>query len=322
MTDWSVLRVAPESKTDSLQSTASGPSGDRGVAVFVWTDGSALVSRGIHPGAPIESVPVLASESFLDITEHRVGEIFEVSVAGHRIKVRIVDTFDYFPTLDTLSPRQGYLVSDIPSLASVANLESTTSDLRPNEMWLSFSGDDGQKAQLLRQVEQDLPFSTAVVHDRQDALAQSQVDPLVRAGWRALLFVAFAAVLVLSIVGFLLHTYVSFRSRAVQFALLRTIGFSMRQLILLVWLEQAMVIILGLALGTWMGGRLGAIIMPFLGNDDGGGQVLPPFVLEVSWPTLLLTYAAMGSVFAAIILGVIWFIRRISLQRVLRMGEM
>ena len=321
VTDWSVLRVAPESKTDSLQSTASGPSGDRGVAVFVWTDGSALVSRGIHPGTPIESVPVLASESFLDITEHRVGEVFEVSVAGHRIKVRIVDTFDYFPTLDTLSLRQGYLVADIASLASVANLESTTSDLRPNEMWLSFSGGDGQKAQLLQQVEQDLPFSTAVVHDRQDALAQSQVDPLVRAGWRALLFVAFAAVLVLSIVGFLLHTYVSFRSRAVQFALLRTIGFSMRQLVLLVWLEQAMVIILGLALGTWMGGRLGAIIMPFLGNDDGGGQVLPPFVLEVSWPTLLLTYAAMGSVFAAIIVGVIWFIRRISLQRVLRMGE-
>jgi hypothetical protein len=30
----------------------------------------------------------------------------------------------------------------------------------------------------------------------------------------------------------------------------------------------------------------------------------------------------MGSVFAAIILGVIWFVRRISLQRVLRMGEM
>ena len=58
------------------------------------------------------------------------------------------------------------------------------------------------------------------------------------------------------------------------------IGFSMKQLIILVWLEQALVIVVGLALGTWMGGRLGAIIMPFLGNDDSGGEVLPPFVLE------------------------------------------
>ena len=62
--------------------------------------------------------------------------------------------------------------------------------------------------------------------------------------------------------------------------------------------------------------------MPFLGNDDSGGEVLPPFVLEVNWPTLLATYAAMGTVFALIIVAVIFFIRRISLQRVLRLGEM
>ncbi len=321
VTGWSVMRVAPQAKTDSLQ-PSSASSNRGGAAVFSWTDGNAIVSRGFHPKPAVEPVPVLASESFLDLTNHRVGEAFEVSVASHRIDVRIVDTFDYFPTLDTLSPRQGYLVGDISSLASVANLEATTADLRPNEMWLSLSGQEGERARLRQQVEQDIPFSAAVVHDRQEALARSQVDPLVRAGWRALLFAAFAAVLLLSIVGFLLHAYVSFRARAVEFALLRTIGLSTKQLVMLVWLEQVMVITLGLALGTWMGGRLGSIIMPFLGNDDSGGQVLPPFVLEVSWPTLLGTYAAMGSVFAVIILGVIWFVRRISLQRVLRMGEM
>ena len=319
---WSVLGVAPQSKTDVLRVSSSGPNGDTGAAIFAWTDGSAVVSRGLHPGIPVAPVPVLASESFLDITEHKVSEVFQVSVAGHRVNVRVVDTFDYFPTLNTASRRQGFLVGDVSSLASVANLETTTTDFRPNEMWLSLSGNEGERARLLQQIGQDIPFSTAVVNDRREALAQSQVDPLVRAGWRALLFVAFAAVLVLSIVGFLLHAYVSFRARAVQFALLRTIGLSMRQLVILVWLEQAFVIILGLALGTWMGGRLGAIIMPFLGNDDSGAQVLPPFVLEVNWPTLLGTYAAMGSVFAVIIVGVIWFIRRISLQRVLRLGEM
>ncbi len=47
-----------------------------------------------------------------------------------------------------------------------------------------------------------------------------------------------------------------------------------------------------------------------------------PFILEVNWNTLAITYAIMSLVFAVIILGVIWFIRRISLQRVLRLGEM
>ena len=160
------------------------------------------------------------------------------------------------------------------------------------------------------------------MHDREQQLSQSEADPLVEAGWRALLFVAFGAVLILSCVGFLVHSYVSFRNRRTQFALLRTVGFSMRQLTTMVWLEQALVIFAGMALGTWMGGRLGAIIMPFLGHDDWGGRVVPPFVMATNWGALLLTYAAMAFVFAVISLGIIWLVQRISLHRVLRLGEM
>ena len=71
-----------------------------------------------------------------------------------------------------------------------------------------------------------------------------------------------------------------------------------------------------------MGGRLGATVMPFLGNDDQGSQVLPPFVIEASWRNLTVTYIAMAVIFGAIILGVIWFVRRMALSRVLRMGDM
>jgi ABC-type antimicrobial peptide transport system permease subunit len=132
---------------------------------------------------------------------------------------------------------------------------------------------------------------------------------------------AFGAVLVLSCLGFLVHAYVSFREREMQFGLMRTIGFSMRQLITLVCLEQVLVITAGMALGAEMGRRLGAIIMPFLSHNDRGGQVLPPFVLEINWGTLGITYGIMIFVFTTIILGMIWFIRRISLQKILRLGE-
>ena len=107
-----------------------------------------------------------------------------------------------------------------------------------------------------------------------------------------------------------------------QFALLRTVGFSMRQLTAMVWLEQALVIGVGMALGIWMGGRLGATIMPFLGHDDWGRRVLPPFVMQVDWGALIVTYTAMVLVFAIISLGIIWLIQRISLNRVMRLGEM
>ena len=55
--------------------------------------------------------------------------------------------------------------------------------------------------------------------------------------------------------------------------------------------------------------------------DDFGSQVVPPFVMEVNWSGLLLTYSGMIIVFWLITFGIIWFVSRISLQRILRLGD-
>ena len=319
VSDWSVLQVVAEAASDTLRPFEGGARGARG-ATFAWSEGSPLTSRGIFHGPPVSAIPVLASKSFLQDTGHRLGQELNVSVSGNRIPVRLVDSVDYFPTLDTINDR--YLISDLASLSGYANLETASGEFRPNEIWIRTGGDGDHREQLIEMFEDDQPFIARTVHDREEVLAASKVDPLVKAGWRALLFIAFSAVLILSGLGFLVHAYVSFRSREVQFALMRTIGFSMRQLMTLVWVEQALVIGAGMALGTWMGSRLGAIIMPFLSHSEQGSQVLPPFVIEINWVTLSITYGAMVVVFAIIIAGMIWFISRISLQRILRLGEM
>ena len=317
---WNALRTASAALSDALQRSTITHSGSAGSATFVWSEGSALTSRGIYHGPPLPPLPVLASTSFIEETGHSIGEEFPVSVLGRRVTVRIVEAIHFFPTLDTINER--FLISDVGSLSTLANLDAGFSELKPNEVWLKTSVNGVDRQSLIQRLEENDPFSNRGVHDRVGVLADTQADPLLKAGWRALLFIAFSAVLILSGLGFLVHAYVSFRSREVQFALMRTIGFSMKQLITLVWLEQALVIAGGMALGTWMGGRLGAIMMPFLGHDDVGTQVLPPFIIEVNWGTLALTYAAMSLLFALIIGGVIWFIHKISLQRILRLGEM
>ena len=316
---WSVLRASRGSRGDELHRSTASYDGDSRSLIFIWTDGSSLTSRGIFHGPPLAPLPVLASQSFLKETGHSIGGEFEVSVNGRRVMVQPVGTIDYFPTMDTIN--EAWLISDLSSLIRYANLEATFGDLYPNEMWLSTQTDGLARAQLVEQLAEH-PFTASKIYDRQQELADSQLDPLVEAGWRALLFIAFGTVLILSCMGFLVHAYVSFRSREGQFALLRTVGLSTKQLVTLVWLEQALVIAAGMALGTWMGGRLGETIMPYIGHDDRGGQVLPPFDLDVSWGILIAVYAAMALVFGVIIMGVIFFIQRISLQRVLRLGEL
>ena len=315
--EWSLLRAVPEAQSDALK-PAQTPDGSA-AGNFIWVEGRPLISRGIHPGAERQPLPAIATKRFMRVNGHGVGDSIEVSVQGHRIYVNFIGEMDYFPTLETFT--DSYIVADLDAVVAYTNLEATGGEIRPNEVWLTASGVPEDRARLIAALEEGRPFASREVFDRSQALAESQVDPLVQAGWRALLFVAFAAVLILSGLGFMVHAYVSFKSREIQFALMRTVGFSMRQLTTLVLLEQALVIGAGLALGAWIGGRLGASMMPFLAHDDRGARILPPFVVDVNWQTLAITYLAMGLLFAIIITGVILLVRRISLQRILRLGE-
>ena len=314
---WGVLKVSSDTVADIVRNSAVRYDDKPGTALFSWGTGRALSSRGIFYGGDREPIAALASRSFVRDTGRQEGDEFEVSVGGYRIPLLLQGTVSLFPTM--ISPNERFLIVDLMSLRRYANMGATFRSLDANEVWLLTGSDD---AALIDEIGSVRGFTSAAVLDRQKELAESKVDPLVKAGWRSLLFLAFGAVLILSCVGFLAHAYVSFRNRQLQFALLRTVGLSSRQLMTMVWLEQTLVIASGLALGTWMGGRLGAIIMPFLGHDDWGGQVLPPFVLQVNWGALLLTYFFMLAVFAAITFGIIWLIHRISVQRMLRLGEM
>ncbi len=318
LSHWSMLQAVPEARSDVFKPAITGVDGSA-AANFIWVEGRALVSRGIFHGPPLEPLPAIATSRFLRTNGHSVGDTIEVTAQGHRMDVTLTGEVNYFPTLSTLT--KSYLLTDLASMSAYANLEATGGELRPNEVWISTNGSPDRRERLISLLEDNRPYTVREVHDRAQVMADSTVDPLVEAGWRALLFVAFASVLILSGLGFMVHAYVSFRSREIQFALMRTVGFSMSQLTTLVLLEQLLVMGAGLALGTWMGGRLGATMMPFLGHDDKGTQVLPPFVIDINWETLAITYAAMALVFAIIITGMIFLVRRISLQRILRLGE-
>jgi hypothetical protein len=287
--------------------------------MFAWSGGPPLTARGIYPGGTPEPIPVVASASFIRGSGHQLGDEIDVSVGGRPLNVRINNTVDYFPTLNTFDDQ--FLIGDLDTIIDAANLGNMRSELTANEMWLTTDLNGQDRGAFVEELRLGKPLSVAKIVDREVDLSKAQLDPLVLAGWRALLLIAFGAILILSSLGFLVHAYVSFRNRELQFALMRTMGIATRQLVALMWVEQALVIGVGMALGTWMGGRLGATVMPFLGHDDRGSQVIPPFVIEVSWANLLVTYLAMSVIFTVIILGVILFIRRMSLSRVLRIGE-
>ena len=319
---WSLLKTSETSISDELQASSEVFEDVAGAAVFTWARGEPLTPRGIFVGEEPPPIKVLASQAFLSRESHRVGDEFEVSIDRARIPVSIVGAVDLFPSVT--SDLKPYLIADISALNAFATSGVADQPFLPEELWIASSTTGKARESLLESLKSVEGFGSTNVLDREERFRakDASVDPLIDAGWRALLFIAFSAVLLLSCLGFLVHAYSSFRSRQVQFALMRTTGLSGRQLMMMMWLEQTVIIALGLALGTWMGSRLGATIIPFLGHDDFGGKVIPPFVMVIDWTALLITYAIMLVIFAVITLALILLIRRLSISRILRIGEL
>ncbi len=307
---WSVMRLNPESGSDVL-------SGSRNVR-FSWGGGDALTSHGIMFGPDLPPMSVVGSDSLVDSGDYRLGDRLSLAVAGRTIPAELARTVELFPTLDPRSER--FIVADLKTLVRYANLDPLADELQANEAWLSLASDPKvSERPAVRFYER--PFEAEFVYDRARLLAESDVDPLARAGWRALLVGAFATVLLLASIGFFVHVYSSFREREQQFAVLRSIGLSTRQLAAIVWLEQAVQVLGGMALGTWMGVRLVSAVMPFMGHDETGGRVVPPFAVQVDWLSLSLAYAVIALVFGAIMTAVVWSVHRVAAHRALRIED-
>src|SRR5207302_8673390 len=84
-------------------------------------------------------------------------------------------------------------------------------------------------------------------------LDTQQRDPLVAASWEGILFLAFAAALVLTALGFIVYSYLTANARSLEFAVLRTMGLSTLQIVGVVSFEQLFVVAAGVIPGNILG---------------------------------------------------------------------
>ena len=280
-------------------------------------------SAGFMLFAGLESppIPVLASNEFMERSGRSVGDVMEARLETEDLVLEIVDVIDFVPTID---PNQDpFIVADVDAVLAAANrFGAFGGSIQYNELWIRVQGDD--TSQVARRVSDEidlLPYSYSGVVDRDSALGLIVSDPLVRAGWSVLLALAYATVLLVSGVGFLVHSQVSFEARKGEFALLRTIGLSMKQLLSLIVLEQALVLGVAIGIGIFMGTRLGGTMLPFLSNSGEGVRVVPPIFVEMDWASFGITFALLGAVILVVVAAILFNVYRMSIQTVLRLGE-
>ena len=226
--------------------------------------------------------------------------------------------FDLFPGYNAGAGRH-LLVVDLAWLQlAAARVPGLADGVFVNEAWMSGVPPDA----LAKEVLEGKGLRAESVYDRSELRAEQASDPLVAASWEGILFLSFAAVLSLTALGFAVYAALAAQSRGLEFAVLRTMGFSSRQILALVSFEQAFVVVSGMVVGTLMGFPLGRLMVSYLGVTESGKDPLPPLLSHVSWGAVAVVDGLLAVVFVGTIASLATIYSRLAVHRVLRIGEL
>ncbi|MBF6591016.1 MAG: FtsX-like permease family protein [Ktedonobacterales bacterium] len=274
-------------------------------------------------GSPIWA---LVSPSFVDALHLQIGQPFSLTSLDSS------DTLTHFvvggiikamPTL--FDTDTGYIITSATDLlAASASINGFDTPVNgPNEYWLrtaNASADASVGANLLGNA--DLFVSTVTA--RRALTQRFESDP-VAAGMTALLLAGALLAAALAVLGGLVQAAGSARQRVIQFAILRTLGLSRRELTNIFLLEQLVMYAFGLVGGLLLGLVLSGATLPYLAFSailtDPTPPGIPPYVLVVNARDVLLFFAALALAF---LLGLLWQRQvavRVVLDRTLRLGE-
>ncbi len=315
-----VINDATGAAIDGMEvsSTVSREAGGKSVA-YIWGPNSYASTRGFLLGVDSKQRPPLTaivSREVLERTGLSKGDVMSLSLTGHSVQAKVSEVVEFFPTMDPYT--QGFIVLSLPALLHRANAVDSTFEILPNEFRVTSRAEGAERQRLLTTLQRE---SNGRVSDRQALQSDFHADPFISAGWRGALNIAFVAVLITSLLGFGVYAYMLAQQRRTEFGLLRSMGLSPLSVASVVFLEQIVVVVIGLGLGGWIGYELTSLLMPYLGLTEEGARVLPPFVAEVNWPAIIATYAIMAGVFLVVTVTMALYYSRFAIPRAMRFGD-
>jgi putative ABC transport system permease protein len=255
----------------------------------------------------------LVSETFATQQGLRIGDRFTLAMNDRgqtqNITFTVVGMLRYFPTLYDQGP---------PFV--IGNLDysfDSQGGLYPYEVWLSLAPD----ASLQAVAAAGIGYGLRMIRSTPQTLLDLDLRRPERQGLFGLLSVGFLATTVVTVIGFVAYTLLSFQRRLVELGVLRAIGLSTRQLSVLLVFEQTLIVGFGAAPGTLVGILTSWLFIPFLQVRTGVYPETPPFVVQIDWERIALVYGISGGLLAATIVVIVLLLHRMRIFEAVKLGE-
>ncbi|MFK7803557.1 MAG: ABC transporter permease [Anaerolineae bacterium] len=258
---------------------------------------------------------ILVSESFLANNGLQAGDEVEmvVQLEGGLVRINpiITGSFELFPTWYPAEDGE-IVVGRLDRLFEQAGAEF------PYRLWMTTDGkldNENLRVDLLsRQIigsTWDEPFSR---------VQTEQTEPA-RQGLFGLLSIGFVAAVLLTVVGFFLYMFFSFRRRTVELGVLRSVGLPFDRMIRLLGWELALLMGSGLAWGSVMGIVVSFLFIPYLQVGRDPADLVPPYLVEIAWNSVWQIYVLFGLLFIVVLFAVSTLLSRMKLFQAIKLGE-
>jgi ABC-type antimicrobial peptide transport system permease subunit len=253
------------------------------------------------------------------------------------LRFRAVAHVQHIPPInDGSDALQGYgsggILVDLATLnaiytatTTVGATGSSAAGLTPNSIWLR-TADDAASLASVRAALTTGPLVVSDLLDRRQMLADAERDAL-HIDLLSVLAIAAGTALTLALVGILLGSWLSARTRLTSFALLRALGSEPAQLAgVLLW-EQGIIYALALGLGVLMGFVLATAVLPVIIFTNGSLKDIintldvPPIQTVVPWPAVGAVLGGLLLLCGAAVLLMTRVVARPSIGQTLRLNE-
>jgi ABC-type antimicrobial peptide transport system permease subunit len=218
-----------------------------------------------------------------------------------------------------INPSNGVgLLVDYQSYAAVYAKESGTS-LVPNMMWLR-TRDDAASLASVRHTFPDLADRRQLTSDYQENNIHLDII--------GVLMIGIGAVLVLSLVGTLLSSWLNATNRRSNFAVMRALGMAPRQIAAVLFWEQGFVYVIAFVLGIGLGAMLITFVAPTVSLLDLAGPAgngnpydVPPVLVTIPYVQLLVILGVMVVICLGALLLMSRIVSRPLVSGMLRLNE-
>ncbi len=227
----------------------------------------------------------------------------------------------------------GGILVDFASYSTVAR-NSASADIEANTIWLR-TRDDSRSLASVRSAINSSGLQLDNISDRRALISSLSSDPLYLA-LIGILAIGSILALVLALLGNLTVSWSSARSRLTNFAVMRALGSTPRQIAAVIGLEQSITYIAALIAGLVAGLLFSIIILPFfifttIAANPSQSQIttgefyvvqnIPPIQLILPYPSLALALAILVIICTLALSIMVRIVSRPSIAQTLRLNE-